>query len=96
MTLEEKAGMMLIETLNPGFGGAVEAPATTYINTERMTRFIFRSVVTATPVRAEDSGSNAQQVTPEQAATWTNAIQQLEEGTRLGIPAVFKSNARNH
>ena len=96
MTLEEKAGMMLIDTLNPGFGGAVEAPAVTYIDTEKMTRFIFRSVVIATPVQAANPGSNGQQVTPEQAATWTNAIQQLEEGTRLGIPAVFKSNARNH
>jgi beta-glucosidase len=35
-------------------------------------------------------------VTPEQAATWTNRIQELAESTRLGIPVVFKSNARNH
>ncbi len=69
MTLDEKAGMMLIDTLNPGFGGVVEEPAGTYINAEKMTRFIFRSVVTATPVRSATPGLGGQQVTPEQAAT---------------------------
>lgn len=96
MSLHEKAGMMLIETLNPGFNGTVDAPADRYINTEMMTRFIFRSVVTANPVENATSGFNGQQVTPEQAATWTNAIQRMAENTRLGIPVVFKSNARNH
>ena len=31
-----------------------------------------------------------------QAAQFTNSVQQLREETRLGIPALFKSNARNH
>ena len=88
MTLEEKVGMMLIDTLGPDAGGVVSATAADYINTQRMTRFVFRSVVSATPT--------AGQVTPEQAAKFTNAIQALTESTRLGIPAVFKSNARNH
>jgi beta-glucosidase len=35
-------------------------------------------------------------VTPRQAAEFTNAVQRLREATRLGIPAIFKSNARNH
>ena len=141
MTLEEKAGMMLIDSLNPGSGGAVTAPAEDYIREQKMTRFIFRSVVTAHPVatpaafegrgrggsgrppdatRPRDTGSRGggtrprdatrpgdnarggdpraalQQVTPGQAAAWTNAIQELAEGTRLGIPVLFKSNARNH
>jgi beta-glucosidase len=38
----------------------------------------------------------AAQVTPRQAAEFTNAVQELAEATRLGIPVVFKSNARNH
>jgi beta-glucosidase len=29
-------------------------------------------------------------------ATYTNAIQEARENTRLGIPALFKDNARNH
>ena len=55
---------------------------------QKMNRFIFRSVVTANPTSS--------QVTPEQAAVFTNAVQKLGESTRLGIPIVFKSNARNH
>lgn len=96
MTIDEKAGMMLIDTLNPGSGGSVTEQAGSYINQQKMTRFIFRSVVTATPVASSRPGFAGQPVTPEQAATWTNAIQEMAESTRLGIPALFKSNARNH
>lgn len=88
MTLEEKIGLMLINTLNSDTGGSVSQTAFDYINTQKMSRFILRNVVTATPT----SG----QVTPEQAARFTNAIQEMTEATRLGIPAIFKSNARNH
>ncbi|MDB5744420.1 MAG: xylan 1,4-beta-xylosidase [Polaromonas sp.] len=88
MTLEEKAGLMLINTLNSDPNGAVPQTAFNYINTQKMSRFVFRNVVSATPT--------AGQVTPEQAARFTNAVQAMSEATRLGIPAVFKSNARNH
>jgi beta-glucosidase len=96
MTLDEKAGMMLIDSLSPGFGGVVSDPARDYVDNQKMTRFIFRSVVTANPVESAGRGFGGQQVTPEQAATWTNRIQELAEATRLGIPVLFKSNARNH
>jgi beta-glucosidase len=96
MTLDEKAGMMLIDSLNPGFGGVVADPARDYIENQKMTRFILRSVVTANPVQSTGRGFGGPQVTPEQAATWTNRIQELAEATRLGIPVLFKSNARNH
>jgi beta-glucosidase len=88
MTLEEKAGLMLIDTMNAGANGAPPATAAAFINDNKMRRFIFRSVVTATPT----SG----QVTPLQAAGFMNAIQELSEASRLGIPSLFKSNARNH
>lgn len=88
MTLEEKIGLMLINTLNSDAGGSVSQTAFDYINKQKMSRFVFRNVVTATPT--------AGQVTPEQAAKFTNAVQEMTEATRLGIPAVFKSNARNH
>ncbi|MGC3984705.1 MAG: glycoside hydrolase family 3 N-terminal domain-containing protein [Pseudorhodoferax sp.] len=88
MTLEEKAGLMLINTLNAGTGGAVTDAATDMIQTQKMSRFIFRSVVTIP--------ASGAQVTPEQAAQFTNAVQAMGEATRLGIPVVFKSNARNH
>jgi beta-glucosidase len=88
MTLEEKAGMLLIDTMNPAAGGAVPATADNMVNKQMMSRFILRSVVSGTPATGE--------VSPLQAATFTNSIQQMRESTRLGIPAVFKSNARNH
>jgi beta-glucosidase len=120
MTLDEKAGMMLIDSLNPGPRGAVEGTAEDYIRTQKMTRFIFRSVVTANPADAAGRGGRGGRgeegrggaagrggrggrggfggapVTPEEAAAWTNRIQELAESTRLGIPVLFKSNARNH
>ncbi|RCW65667.1 glycoside hydrolase family 3 protein [Pseudorhodoferax soli] len=88
MTLQEKAGLMLINTLNAGAGGALPAAAADMVQTQKMSRFVFRSVVTIP--------ATGSQVTPEQAATSLNAVQEMSEGTRLGIPAVFKSNARNH
>lgn len=88
MTLEEKAGLMLINTLNADAGGKLPASAADMVQTQKMSRFIFRSVVTAPATGA--------QVTPQQAASFTNAVQELSEATRLGIPTVFKSNARNH
>jgi beta-glucosidase len=90
MTLDEKAGMMLIDTLNADAGGAVPALADEFINKQLMSRFILRNVVTGTPAAGSTN------VSPLQAATFTNAVQQMREATRLGIPAVFKSNARNH
>ena len=92
MTLEEKAGLMLIDTLNSGCGGAVTPTGFDYINTQKMHRFIFRNVVNATAACTTSSAT----VTPKEAAQFTNAVQAMNENTRLGIPALFKSNARNH
>lgn len=88
MTLEEKAGLMLINTLNADAGGKLPTAASDMVQTQKMSRFIFRSVVTAP--------ATGVQVTPEQAAIFTNAVQEMSEATRLGIPSIFKSNARNH
>lgn len=129
MTLDEKAGMMLIDTLNAGPGGVVPENAAGLIREQKMTRFIFRNVITsnpATPTGARERGRIGEgapagsggarggtggrpnrgggegggfaggAVTPQQAAEFTNAMQELAEATRLGIPALFKSNARNH
>ena len=90
MTLEEKAGMMLIDTLNAGWEGKVEAGAFTnvndYVNTQKMTRFIFRNAVDPNPVKKDESkvGWGGQPVTPEQAATWMNAVQETAEADTFG------------
>lgn len=140
MSLDEKAGMMLIDSLNaPAAPKSLDSTdAARFVNEEKMTRFIFRNLV-ATEVAASGppggpgasglprvaptpSGASgatgtapapsgapgalpappgggafaAAPVTPRQAAEFTNAVQELAEATRLGIPVVFKSNARNH
>lgn len=95
MSLDDKAGMMMIDTLNPDFGGTVADPANDYVATQRMRHFIFRSEVTGAPVKST-SPVSGQPVTPLEAATWTNAIQAQAEASPLGIPVLFKSNARNH
>lgn len=96
MTLDEKAGMMLIDTLNADLRGAVPPTAADYIGHQQMSRFILRNPVTATPDGRPATGFSGVQVSPLEIATFTNAIQEMREGTRLGIPALFKSNARNH
>ncbi|MDB5779407.1 MAG: xylan 1,4-beta-xylosidase [Polaromonas sp.] len=99
MSLEEKTGMMLIDTLNAGCGGAVTPTATNFIDVQKMNRFILRSVAKGTGDACDGSvtpGRGGFAVTPLQLATFTNAVQAMAEATPLGIPAVFKDNARNH
>jgi hypothetical protein len=99
MTLEEKAGLMLIDTIGPGCGGALTAAATRLIETQKMVRFILRNVVKATADPCDGSVTPARNgfvLTPRQIADFTNAVQELAESQRLGIPVLFKDNARNH
>jgi beta-glucosidase len=101
MTLAEKAGMMLIATNNPDCGGGISERGRDLIDNQKMTRFILRAKVNT---QAPDCsvkltgfalrGGYAQ--TPLQMAGFTNAMQEKLEGGRLGIPALFKDNARNH
>jgi beta-glucosidase len=99
MSLEEKAGLMLIDTLNAGCEGSLPASASAYIETQKMTRFILRNVVRAEGDPCQGSGGPAFRgvaVSPRQMAAFTNAIQALAERQRHGIPVLFKDNARNH
>ncbi|MEL0607256.1 glycoside hydrolase family 3 protein [Vibrio echinoideorum] len=98
MTLDEKAGMMLIDTLNSAEGGLVSSTGQDMIADAQMTRFIFRNSVVETPTNAPDcdAGRSGCQITPTEAAQFMNSVQELREQTRMGIPALFKSNARNH
>ncbi len=101
MTLAEKAGMLLIATNNPACGGGISPEGKELIEQEQMTRFILRSrvVAEAPDCREKLEGFAARQgygQTPEQMAGFTNAVQEMREASRLGIPALFKDNARNH
>jgi beta-glucosidase len=100
MSLEEKAGMMLIQTLNAGCAGTLaNTPTSDFIPTQKMTRFILRNVVKDTADPCDGSvtpGRAGYVVTPQQIAEFTNTVQALAESQRLGIPVQFKDNARNH
>jgi beta-glucosidase len=96
MTLKEKAGMLMINTLNAGEHGFLSDQAVQYVEDEKMTRFIFRSTVSATPAAPTTGFGRGAGVTPYEAAQFMNVMQELAESTRLGIPVLFKSNARNH
>ncbi|GAB3269077.1 glycoside hydrolase family 3 protein [Arthrobacter pigmenti] len=106
MTLEEKAGLMLIDTLNAACDtetqtrGTLAPKADDYINEQKMHRFIFRNTVTTEDkaVCGETTGGfrASTSVTPEEAAKYMNTVQEMGEATRLGIPMLYKSNARNH
>lgn len=101
MTLDEKAGMLLIATNNPACDGGITPEGKVLVERELMTRFILRSSVVDAPVdcNVKLEGFAARKgygQTAAQMARYTNAMQELREGTRLGIPALFKDNARNH
>ena len=96
MSNVEKAGMLMIDTLNSGKLGEPTELADRYIYTEKMNRFIFRNPVVDEPNPDIDGGRSGPELTAREAAEFTNAIQEMAEQTRLGIPALFKSNARNH
>lgn len=100
MSLPEKAGLMLIDTLNAQCQGSLKTPDTLdYLHRQHMRRFVFRNTVTGagTTQCKPDAGFRAgSSVTPEEAAHYMNSVQQLGEASRLGIPVLFKSNARNH
>ena len=105
MTLEEKAGLMLIDTVNASCD-----PATGEFGTVPACRRLHRHAADAPPhlpqrrrqaarmpVTAGGGGfATNVRVTPAEAATFMNSIQELSEATRLGIPVLYKSNARNH
>ena len=96
MTLEEKAGMLMIDQLNAEAHGGLPDQAAQYVEEEKMTRFIFRNTVTNSPSAGGAGMFFGVQITPYEAAQFMNAMQEFCESTRLGIPALFKSNPRNH
>ncbi|MDX1304387.1 MAG: glycoside hydrolase family 3 N-terminal domain-containing protein [Photobacterium sp.] len=108
MTLEEKVGMMLIDTMNSAAYGRVTSSHVDYIEKQMMNRFIFRNPILTKneldamdpalrdPASASVGGRASAPISPYEAAQYMNMVQELSEATRLGIPALFKSNARNH
>lgn len=100
MTLDEKAGLMLIDTVNAGWGGTLGELAQDYLGRQHMRRIIFRNVVAVPGEERQGDDTHpfvaGSSLTPRQAASFLNSVQELAESSRLGIPVLAKSNARNH
>lgn len=101
MTLPEKAGMMLIATNNPACDGSITPEGRRLLEEQNMTRFILRSTVAEQPADCSVQLTGfalrrGYSQSPARMAGFTNAVQEAREASRLGIPALFKDNARNH
>jgi beta-glucosidase len=95
MILEEKAGLMVHPALGMAEGGALlEEPQTLEVSpgvrmpmgpatTEAIVHKQIRHVLTRSHER------------PEILAAWNNRLQELAEGSRLGIPVTISSDPRN-
>lgn len=111
MTLEEKAGMMIIGSHYPGSSRFLPQPVEGQLLNEND---VWREAnpITGQPypnpvlvTSATDKAINERHqrhfivrdnLGPRDLATWTNAVQEVAEKSRLGIPALFASNPRNH
>jgi beta-glucosidase len=86
MTLEEKAGAMMHDTL-PGLGALTGASAQGYD---------FEAIGQAIHTRHVNSFITRLQLPPAQLAEQNNKIQAIAERTRLGIPVTISTDPRSH
>ncbi len=96
MTVEEKAGMMVGPTLPMGPNGAVVEQADNSPSPFGGREMRPPATSEALNIRHITQFINRVNTDPKTMATWLNSVQQLAEGTRLGIPAFFVTNPRNH
>ena len=98
MTIEEKAGLMVGPSLPIGPGGGVSEQAAYGQNPFNPGPILLTSPATTDALvgRHIRQFINRENLPPRTMAAWLNAVQQIAEGSRLGIPAVFVTNPRNH
>ncbi len=96
MTLEEKAGLMVGPTLPMGEDGAVNEETRPMPNP-------FGGPVWSLPGTSDAilklhirQFINRVNTSPRTMVRWLNAVQAIAESSRLGIPAFFVTNPRNH
>lgn len=97
MSVEEKAGLMVGPQLNAGPNGTVNEqavygqnpfnPGPIQLNSPGTTDALLR--------RHIRQFINRENLPARTMATWLNAVQQIAEGSRLGIPVIFVTNPRN-
>jgi len=98
MTLEEKAGMMVGPSLEMGPGGSVNEQPIWRSNpfSGGPPQLYSPGTSDALKHRHITQFINRANTDARTMATWLNAVQAIAEGTRLGIPAFFVTNPRNH
>jgi beta-glucosidase len=98
MTLAEKAGLMVGPSLAMGPGGTPSEQPTYGVNpfTGGPPALVSPATKDALHDRHIVQFINRQNVEPRVMATWLNAVQEMAEARRLGTPALFVTNPRNH
>ncbi len=96
MTLEEKAGLMVSPTLPMGPDGAVNEESRPMQNPFGGPAWSLPGTSEAVLTLHIRQFINRVNTRPETMARWLNAVQAIAERSRLGIPAFFVTNPRNH
>ncbi len=97
MTVEEKAGLMVGPSLPAGPQGNVSEQAVWGQNPFNPGPVQLTAPATTDGVlrRHIRQFINRENLPTRTMATWLNAVQQIAEGSRLGIPVIFVTNPRN-
>lgn len=111
MTPEEKAGLMIIGSHHPGYSTFLPEPVEGELLSQNDVWRDANPITGQQypePVLVTSSTDNAinlrhqrflisrDNLTPTEMVEWTDAVQEVAEKSRLGIPVVFASNPRNH
>jgi beta-glucosidase len=98
MTVEEKAGLMVGPSLPAGANGTVSEQAVYGSNPFNPGPIQLTSPATSEGIlrRQIRQFINRENLPARTMATWLNGVQQIAEGSRLGIPVIFVTNPRNH
>jgi len=96
MTLEEKAGLMVGPTLPMGPGGTVNEESRPMANPFGAGAWSQPGTSDAVLKLHIRQFINRVNTTPRTMASWLNAVQEIAERSRLGVPALFVTNPRNH
>jgi beta-glucosidase len=96
MTLEEKAGLMVSPTLTMGANGTVNEEARTMPNPFGGPSWTMPGTSDALVKLHIRQFINRANTSPRTMVGWLNGVQAIAETSRLGIPAFFVTNPRNH
>jgi beta-glucosidase len=96
MTLEEKAGLMVSPTLPMGPNGTANEESRPMSNPFGGAGWSLPGTSDAILKLHIRQFINRENPPPRVMATWLNRVQEIAETSRLGIPAFFVTNPRNH